>query len=165
MELLIVRHGLPGRAELPPERAADPDLSDIGHQQAAATGRFLATQSIDHVVSSPMARARQTAQPLADLLGRPIELIPDLEESDASTGKYFFNEDIRPDNPETAHFFTGSFIDNTGAVDASSEARAAELSVAVAVNGVAGAIATSTGDADAVAIASRGPRRSSTPGV
>ncbi|MDJ0926016.1 MAG: autotransporter outer membrane beta-barrel domain-containing protein [Gammaproteobacteria bacterium] len=43
-------------------------------------------------------------------------------------------------------------INNTGDVDALSTARVAELSTAVAVQGVAGAIATSTGEADAVAI-------------
>lgn len=43
-------------------------------------------------------------------------------------------------------------INNSGAITAESDARAAELAVSVAVTGVAGAIATSTGDSTAVAI-------------
>lgn len=43
-------------------------------------------------------------------------------------------------------------INNSGAITAESDARAAELAVSVAVTGVAGAIATSTADSTAVAI-------------
>ena len=43
-------------------------------------------------------------------------------------------------------------INNSGAITAESDARAAELAVSVAVTGVAGAIATSTGESSAIAI-------------
>jgi glucosyl-3-phosphoglycerate phosphatase len=46
----------------------DPELTPLGHQQAAAAARQLANADIAHVIVSPYTRALQTAEPL---LGRP----------------------------------------------------------------------------------------------
>ena len=59
MDLIIVRHGRPERVE-DLAHAADPALTDIGHAQAEAVARFLLGEQVDHVVASPMLRARQT---------------------------------------------------------------------------------------------------------
>ena len=66
MNLLIVRHARPEREEKSEgEGPADPGLSTTGRLQAEAIADFLEDENIDHVVSSSMKRAQQTAQPLA----------------------------------------------------------------------------------------------------
>ncbi len=44
----------------------DSDLSALGRQQAEAVGQALRSHDLDVVVSSPLARARQTAQSIVD---------------------------------------------------------------------------------------------------
>ena len=48
-------------------------LSDLGVAQAKLAAEFLARRPIGYLVSSPLERAQQTAQPLADALGLTIE--------------------------------------------------------------------------------------------
>lgn len=66
MLLYIVRHG-------------DPDyktdtLLPRGRLQAEAVGKRLASSGIDRIFSSPMGRARETAEPTARLLGLDINI-------------------------------------------------------------------------------------------
>jgi len=94
MELLIVRHARPEEQVLEGQ-TADPGLTDIGHQQAAAAAEYLSTIHIDHVVSSPMLRARQTAAPLIAMRDGEVELIDDLKESDHDSNEYLPVEENR----------------------------------------------------------------------
>jgi len=94
MELLIIRHARP-EEDIREGQAADPALTDIGHQQAAAVAEYLSTLTIDHVVSSPMLRARQTAEPLVAMRGGDMELIDDLKESDHDSNEYLPVEENR----------------------------------------------------------------------
>jgi len=87
MDLIIVRHGRPERVENQ-NHAADPALTEVGHRQAEAVAKFLAGENIDHIVTSPMQRARQTSQPLVDELGMKAEVIGDLAEIDADSNSY-----------------------------------------------------------------------------
>lgn len=107
MDLYIFRHGRPVRQviEEESEAVADPELSDLGHQQAARAADFLRNHSIHHVVSSTMQRAHQTALPTANMLGLEIERIDELKESDHASKVYVPLEEISPDDPDTAHFF------------------------------------------------------------
>ena len=67
MILFFVRHGDP---------CYDPDsLTPLGHRQAEAIGRRLCTRGVDRIFSSPMKRARETAQPAAEMLAREIEIL------------------------------------------------------------------------------------------
>jgi probable phosphoglycerate mutase len=59
---------------------ADPALSATGRGQAAAAAAVLAARGADAVVTSPMARARETAEPVASALGLPIRVEEDLRE-------------------------------------------------------------------------------------
>lgn len=43
-------------------------LSDLGHEMAATVAESLKDNDIVHLVASPLERAQQTAQPLADIL-------------------------------------------------------------------------------------------------
>jgi len=62
--LVIVRHALPERRD-GDAATADPPLSESGRRQAAATADFLFGEHIDHIVSSPLRRAIETAEVLA----------------------------------------------------------------------------------------------------
>ena len=61
MRLILVRHG-------------DPDydkdcLTELGHRQADVVAQRLLEEGIEEIYSSPMGRARQTAQPFAEASG------------------------------------------------------------------------------------------------
>lgn len=56
-------------------------LSDLGRRQAKRLTDSLATARVDALFSSPALRCRETLQPLADQLGLPIELLPELAET------------------------------------------------------------------------------------
>lgn len=47
-------------------------LSDLGHQMAQRVADSIGDRDITHLAASPLERAQQTAQPLADALGLPI---------------------------------------------------------------------------------------------
>lgn len=49
-------------------RIAGYNLSDLGHEMAAKVAESLKDNDITHLVASPLERAQQTAQPLADIL-------------------------------------------------------------------------------------------------
>ena len=68
MLLYIVRHGHP-------DYATD-SLTERGWLQAEAVGKRLAATGIDQVYSSPMGRARQTAEPTCRLLDLPCHIEP-----------------------------------------------------------------------------------------
>lgn len=82
--LLMLRHGqtehsaqrrYSGRGDLP--------LTELGERQAAAAAARLSTMDgVAVVLSSPMLRARQTAQPVADALGVPLSVHDGLIETD-----------------------------------------------------------------------------------
>jgi broad specificity phosphatase PhoE len=74
VKIYLVRHG---QAEHSWQEADNSGLSERGHQQAAATAQQLALiiEPGVQLISSPMVRAQQTAQPLAQTLGRPVSII------------------------------------------------------------------------------------------
>jgi broad specificity phosphatase PhoE/ribonuclease HI len=82
--LLLLRHGqtehsaqrrYSGRADLP--------LTELGERQAAAAAARLATtDDVTAVISSPLRRARQTANSVSDVLGVPTHLHDGLIETD-----------------------------------------------------------------------------------
>src|SRR5258708_42057 len=79
-ELLLIRHGrsadvVPGSPE-----PLDPPLHVDGVAQAVALAARLAPKRIDAIYASHLARAVQTAQPLAEPRSLTIESIEDLEE-------------------------------------------------------------------------------------
>ena len=74
--VLLVRHGqTPTTGESLPGRAKGLHLADTGRAQAAAVvERLGALTTIDALYSSPLERARETAQPLAKARGLPIRI-------------------------------------------------------------------------------------------
>lgn len=68
-KLLLVRHGQSGGNVAGTFGGHSPTpLSDLGKRQAEITAKALAKERIDVVYSSDLARAVQTAEPLAELL-------------------------------------------------------------------------------------------------
>jgi len=87
MELVIVRHGRPEHIE-EADGAADPDLAEIGQRQAERVGQHLAELGVDVIVTSPLARARQTAAPLARLLDLEPLIVDGVAEYDRDESSY-----------------------------------------------------------------------------
>jgi probable phosphoglycerate mutase len=79
MQIVLIRHGQPEwvRDGL---NVVDPPLTGLGHRQAAAMAGQLADETFDEVLVSPLTRARQTAAPLYERLGRGETIDPWLEE-------------------------------------------------------------------------------------
>lgn len=92
MQLLVIRHALPLRTE--PGQGSDPDLSENGIEQAKRLPAALSRFPISRLVSSPQRRAVQTAQPVADKLGLPIDIDDRLAEYDRDLSHYTPVEEI-----------------------------------------------------------------------
>lgn len=89
-----MRHALPVR-KVVADGPADPELSDVGRAQADLLARWLATEPISAVYSSPMRRAVQTAEPLAELTGCALGLVEDIAEWDRHSGEYVPAEELK----------------------------------------------------------------------
>ena len=79
--LYIIRHGqtvanienrIAGRADFP--------LTDVGRAQAVCTANFLKDTPLDAVLTSPLCRAKETAEKIAESHGLPLTVVPDLAE-------------------------------------------------------------------------------------
>jgi broad specificity phosphatase PhoE len=98
VQLLLIRHALPLRSE--PGQGSDVHLSDEGVEQAARLPEALKRFPLSRLVSSPQQRSIQTAQPVADALGLPVEIDDRLAEYDRDMTVYVPIEQIRAENPE-----------------------------------------------------------------
>jgi broad specificity phosphatase PhoE len=58
----------------------DVDLTALGREQALIAARTLAREPISAVYSSPLRRARETAEPVAEALRLPVTLIAEIAE-------------------------------------------------------------------------------------
>ncbi|QPC82844.1 histidine phosphatase family protein [Phototrophicus methaneseepsis] len=106
MQLYLIRHAQSynNALEDPRNRVADPDLSDIGFEQARLLGEYAANAveltsewprtlspwQFTHLYVSPMKRTLQTAQPLAKAVGIKPEVWIDIHEHG---GIFLANED------------------------------------------------------------------------
>jgi probable phosphoglycerate mutase len=95
--LLLVRHG--ATAYSPQHRFSgrgDVPLAEFGTAQAAAlAARIAADWTVDAVVSSPLQRAVQTAEPIAAALGVTPERSPDFVELDFGAWEGMTGEQVR----------------------------------------------------------------------
>src|SRR5215216_6648060 len=79
MELVLVRHAEPAWV-VDGFSVDDPPLTERGRRQAERLADRLADDVFDEVLVSPLVRARQTAAPVLDRLGRPEAVDDWLEE-------------------------------------------------------------------------------------
>jgi broad specificity phosphatase PhoE len=100
MELLWVRHGEPERIAPGSGVRADPALTPLGREQAQRLADWLAFESIDAVVCSPMQRAVDTAVPIAVSCGVEFEIVDGLIEYDSNSDHYIPMEELRLNKDE-----------------------------------------------------------------
>ena len=99
MDLIIVRHARPERVENgDSDGPADPPLSELGIKQARAVADFLRGEKIDHIVSSSMRRALETAEPLSNATRITVSSRDDLRESDHNSSTYIPVEEMTYDS-------------------------------------------------------------------
>jgi broad specificity phosphatase PhoE len=82
--LYLIRHGATANNRARPPRlqgrGIDAELSPEGREQARLTAEFLVPCPLDALYSSPLLRARQTAQPIAERHRLPVQIVPELAE-------------------------------------------------------------------------------------
>jgi broad specificity phosphatase PhoE len=79
----LLRHGeVHNPAGILYGRLPDYHLSELGVKMAETVAEALAGRDVTHLVSSPMERARETAQPLAQRFGLPVTIDEQLIEGD-----------------------------------------------------------------------------------
>jgi probable phosphoglycerate mutase len=100
MELLLIRHALPVRIEGEEGTAADPELADLGHEQANALADYLAGEKIDKLYASPLRRAVQTAEPVSSRLSLPMVIDEELAEFDRHSHFYIPIEELKQEKDE-----------------------------------------------------------------
>ena len=78
----LIRHGRTGGNKQRYVGWEDEPLDDVGREQAAAVAGLLRGARVDAVYSSPLSRARDTAQPLAAQRGMEVQVRAELKEID-----------------------------------------------------------------------------------
>jgi 2,3-bisphosphoglycerate-dependent phosphoglycerate mutase len=81
-EIYLIRHAdaLPDAAEAVGGGYDEQDLSDLGRRQAQALSARFASVQLSAIYSSPLGRARQTAEAVATSTGRQVQIDLDLRE-------------------------------------------------------------------------------------
>ncbi|MEU2544661.1 bifunctional RNase H/acid phosphatase [Streptomyces roseolus] len=101
---VLLRHG---ETALTPEKrfsgsgGSDPELSEAGRRQAAAVADALAARgTVQHIVSSPLTRCRQTAEAVAARLGLDVVIEQGLRETDFGAWEGLTFAEVRARYPE-----------------------------------------------------------------
>jgi broad specificity phosphatase PhoE len=90
-------------------------LSPLGERMAQVVARFLAGRDLASIVSSPLERARQTAEPLASAIGLPVDTDERLiESSNFFEGKQVGVGDGALRNPRNWHALRNPFRPSWG---------------------------------------------------
>jgi broad specificity phosphatase PhoE len=99
--LYLVRHGqTEGNAKHLFIGSTDIPLDPRGERQAVQVGDRFATIEFDHLISSPMLRARQTATEISRATGKEIEVVQGLGEIDFGSLEGFTIEQVIAQYPE-----------------------------------------------------------------
>lgn len=99
--VLLIRHGQSkGNAERRFGGHTATPLSARGHKQAEATARILKSESITAIYSSDLARAMDTAKPLAKLTGLMVNCTTAFRERDVGVMEGLTFEDAAQQHPE-----------------------------------------------------------------
>jgi broad specificity phosphatase PhoE len=107
--LLLLRHG---QTALSLERRysgrGDPELTPLGHAQAAAAAARLAGEPVAAVLTSPLRRAHQTAVAVAEATSAPLAAHDGLVEADFGTWEGLSFAEARDRDPELHDRWLGS---------------------------------------------------------
>lgn len=113
MELLLIRHGLPVRID-DAGGPADPELSEEGWAQAHRLAAWYGDrrEPIEAVYCSPLRRARETAMPLAEAIGREVVVDDELAEFDRGFHFYVPLEELKEaGDPRYRQIMSGEWDD------------------------------------------------------
>jgi len=88
--LYLVRHAAAGSRFNWQGDDAERPLSGKGLRQADQIAAYLSRRGVDRITTSPYLRCRQTIEPLAGLLGLPVEVVPELAEAGAYAAAFRF---------------------------------------------------------------------------
>lgn len=100
--IVVIRHGrAQGNAHHRFIGQSDVPLEPEGHHQARLVAQRLATATVARILSSDLRRARDTAAPLATLLGLPVETDRRLREVDNGDWTGHLPDEIATAWPET----------------------------------------------------------------
>ncbi len=93
--------------------AADPSLSRIGLMQAVEAADWLVGIKIEAIYSSPLQRARETAEPFAQRSGLEIVIEDDVSEFDRDSSTYIPMEELKAQDYEAwKAFVDGGYGDD-----------------------------------------------------
>ena len=111
----------------------DVDLTPLGREQACAAATVLADAAITGIYSSPLKRARHTAEPIAEALNLPVTIIADIAERSwgdlEGKPRGSRRKGIMPEGAETTEAFTARVLRGFALIDA-------DLPLVVAHSGV-----------------------------
>ena len=114
--LYLLRHGATAANEQRPYvlqgDQTDGSLSPTGCKQAAAVAEFLREQTIDHIYCSPLKRAMETAQAVAEKHGLPVAQDPRLVEVHVGRWEGLPWMSIMEQFPQEYHQFMDNPADN-----------------------------------------------------
>ncbi|MFJ5707044.1 bifunctional RNase H/acid phosphatase [Streptomyces sp. NPDC093105] len=109
---VLLRHGetvLTSEKRFSGSGGSDPELSEAGRRQAAAVAEALAARgTIQHIVSSPLVRCRQTAETVAARLGLDVVVDEGLRETDFGAWEGLTFAEVRERHPEDLDAWLGS---------------------------------------------------------
>jgi 2,3-bisphosphoglycerate-dependent phosphoglycerate mutase len=108
VDLLLIRHAEPERVAPGSSSApADPVLTERGRAEAERLAAWLEHEPIDAILSSPLRRARETAEIVGTALGIDVAVNDGLMEYDARADFYIPVEELR----ETRHHHWRAMIE------------------------------------------------------
>lgn len=123
MDLLLIRHALPERVENV-GRPADPSLSELGRRQAKALAEWLGAEEIDALHTSPLRRAAETADPVAEVTGVEAVVDDDVAEYDRNAEAYVPIEELRAaGDPRWREMLDGGYFADSDETAAEFQAR------------------------------------------
>ncbi|WP_435594885.1 histidine phosphatase family protein [Tsukamurella tyrosinosolvens] len=99
--VILLRHGqTPASVQRLYSGRGNPSLTDLGREQAAEAAALLRLTPIDAILSSPLHRARQTADAVAAGRGLTVEVDDDLIETDFGDWEGLSFGEARERDPE-----------------------------------------------------------------
>ena len=92
----------------------DVDLTALGREQARIAAQILAGTAITGIYSSPLKRARHTAEPIAEALRLPVTIIPEIAERNwgdlEGKPRGSRRKGVMPSGAETTEDFTARIL-------------------------------------------------------
>lgn len=101
MKTYLIRHGqTTGDIEDRYGGSYDDRMTELGREQLGATAQKLAGKGIEVIFSSPLTRARESADIISQTIGAPVEIVVGLEERHYGVLTGLTKEEAREKYPE-----------------------------------------------------------------